>query len=323
MRRALTTWSVILGVVILTFVGAVVVLNSTLYSAHGFVESYLDSLARRDARGALALPGVTVKSGAASDLLSRADIAPITDIHLLSDVSTNVGTHLITYSYTIGSRPGQTAFTVEPSGTTLGLFAAWRFATSPISVVDLTVLHDQRFRVNGQNLASSAAPSAVVKYAVFTPGLYTFDHQSTWLTAAPQVAVVTTSDSTAAVSVDVQASAAFVQRVQQENNKHLDTNCVPQTVLMPTSCPFGEAISDRVVSTPVWTMKKYPVIAIKPGAAVGSWLVASTPASAHLVVRVQSLFDGSVSPFDADVPFSVRYLIMFQSDDSLIIEAQN
>ena len=48
MRRELITWSVVLGVILAGFGATVLALNSTLYSASGFVRTYLDALARHD-----------------------------------------------------------------------------------------------------------------------------------------------------------------------------------------------------------------------------------------------------------------------------------
>ncbi len=56
-----------------------------------------------------------------------------------------------------------------------------------------------------------------------------------------------------------------------------------------------------------------------PGEEPGTWLVPTTPAAAHLVVQVRSLFDGSLSTFDEDVPFDVSYTISFPGDGSLLI----
>ena len=41
--------------------------------------------------------------------------------------------------------------------------------------------------------------------------------------------------------------------------------------------------------------------------------------TAHLVVKVQSLFDGSISTFDADVPFTVSYSITIGAQNHLTI----
>jgi hypothetical protein len=44
---------------------------------------------------------------------------------------------------------------------------------------------------------------------------------------------------------------------------------------------------------------------------------------AHLIVKVQSLYDGSISTFDANVPFTVSYQITVAADDHLTITAEN
>jgi hypothetical protein len=44
-------------------------------------------------------------------------------------------------------------------------------------------------------------------------------------------------------------------------------------------------------------------------------------AAAHLVVDVRSLFDGTVTRLDEDVPFTVQYEITFLPDGELLITA--
>ena len=90
---------------------------------------------------------------------------------------------------------------------------------------------------------------------------------------------------------------------------------------MPTGCPFGQSLSNRVQNAPQWTMVSDPVVSIVPGVPSGTWSVPKTPAMAHLVVDVRSLFDGTLSTFDEDVPFEVQYALTFEADDRLLITA--
>lgn len=46
-------------------------------------------------------------------------------------------------------------------------------------------------------------------------------------------------------------------------------------------------------------------------------------AAAHLKVKVQSLYDGSINTFDRDVPFDVSYAITVSADDQLTIREIN
>ena len=134
---------------------------------------------------------------------------------------------------------------------------------------------------------------------------------------------VTVTEPAAAVRarVDVEANAAFGKRVQKEVDDYLDA-CATQTVLLPTGCPFGESMGNRIVSTPTWHMTSYPPVVIQPGSKAGEWIMPETDASAHLTVDVKSLFDGTVSTFDEDVPFTVSYVITFLPDGELSIAGQ-
>jgi hypothetical protein len=324
MRRALITWSVAFGLLIVGFIATVAILNATLYSAHGFVQSYLEALARHDSAGALELADIHPTDAPADDLLSSDYLGELENITLESELPTNVGTSIaVTFSYEIDGKPGSSEFVVQPNGTVLGLFTAWRFTESPLSTVALTVLHDARFEVNGEEHITPAEPNAAAQYRVFTPGVYEFAHDSRFLTAAPVAKTVTKVGGSTQVVVDVQANEAFVSQVQEELNAYFDEECVTQTVLLPTACPFGQPMGNRIVTTPVWSMAEYPEVTIVPGDEQGTWLMPTSSGAAHLVVDVQSLFDGSISTFDEDVRFSVSYLITFLPDGELYIERQD
>jgi hypothetical protein len=309
------------GILVAAFAVTVGALNATLYSASGFVGSYLDALARHDAVTARALPGVITSTGGATDLLTDAAVGQLSRLRSVSDVAEPGGTHTVTYEFSLGGQVTQTDFTVTQTGAFLGLFPTWTFAKSPLATVNVTVLHDKRFRVNGVQVVSPANQSAVASYLVFAPGLYTFDHASTYLRATPVEQPIADPGSSANVQVNVQANPAFVTQVAKELKKYLD-KCAQQRVLLPTACPFGKTFDNRVDSTPSWKMVSYPRVSIIPGRLPGTWLVPNTDASAHLTVKVQSLFDGTVSTFDKDVPFTVAYSIRFQANDGLYIVVQ-
>jgi hypothetical protein len=91
-------------------------------------------------------------------------------------------------------------------------------------------------------------------------------------------------------------------------------------VLFPTGCPFGKAISDRIVSAPLWTIEDVPDFEVVPGP-FGTWIAGPAPGTAHLVVDVQSLFDGSRSTLDEDVPFQARYSVDVSGDSLVATEA--
>ena len=320
MRRELLTWSIIAAVVVAGFGATVLVLNSTLYSAGGFVRSYLDSLARHDVEGALELAGTVVSGDASTELLVAGALGDLTDLRLVSDTADAQGTHRVVYAFTADGVEGESTFSVRPQGTLLGLFPTWRFETSPLGVLQVSPLHGTQFTVNGLEVTAERQDSPS-PYLVFAPGSYALAADSLYLAAKP--VTVTSSQPGAAVigSVDLQPTAAFIDQVQKEIVDYLD-DCATQTVLQPTGCPFGEEISNRIVGTPAWSMATYPEVRLQPGPQPGSWLMPPSDAAAHLVVDVRSLFDGTMTTFDEDVPFSASYLVTFLPNDELLIAAQ-
>ena len=321
MRRVLITWGVALVVVIAAFFATVLTLNATLYSASGFVAGYLDALSRQDADGALELVGARPEAGDASDeLLVAAAMGELSDIRLIDDVAQPDGAHLVTYAYTAGGVADESTFVVRSSGALLGLFPTWDFVTSPIGVLQVTPRHDPRFTANGVQVLAPAQDTAT-PYLVFTPSATVLAHETTFLQADPETATSTVPGAAVAAAVNVRPNAAFVKQVQQELNDYLD-ECATQEVLLPTGCPFGEEITNRIITTPEWSIASYPQVTIVPGPEPLTWLMPRTTAAAHLVVEVRSLFDGSVSTFDEDVPFTTSYLITFLDDDELLITAQ-
>ncbi len=317
MRREILTWSLIAAILVGGFIGTVAILNATLYSAGGFVRSYLDAVARHDATGALELAGPSVAGDASTALLNRNAMGELSDIRLLSDTALEGGDHTVVYGYTIGGVEGQSTFDVRPTGTLLGLFTTWSFKTSPLGVIDLTVRHDDRFSANGVELITPSQNSSA-PYIVFTPGLYEFDHESQLLEADALRVAATEPSAAVPARLTIEPNELFVDEVSSAVNRFLD-ECATQEVLQPTGCPFGQSINNRIDTTPVWSIVDYPAVAIVAGRERNQWIMSQAAATAHLVVDVKSLFDGSVTSLDDDVPFSVSATIVMLPEDEIVI----
>lgn len=287
--------------------GAVAAVNATIFGPGAFVRIYVDALARGDAEGALSLPGVTAGNDV-DLLLDGAALSGLSDIRQLSDTEIDGGAHRIVMAWTSPHGSGETAFEVAPVGTRFGVFPEWGFRVSPVATVSLAIEHDPRFFVNKLSASSVVASSGAAPYAVLVPGAYVFGHDTPYLTAKPVTVLADEVGATVDAAVDIQAGPAFVAKLDEQVRSTLDA-CATQAVLFPSGCPFGQSISDRVVSAPAWTIASYPSMAIEPGDDFGTWEVEPTPAVARLVVDVQSLFDGTVDSYDRDVPFEVSYLI--------------
>jgi len=320
MRREIITWTVVAAIIVALFGGTVLILNATLYSAAGFVRSYLDSLARHDVDGALELAGTVAAGDASDELLVAGALGDLSDLRLVSDDTDAQGIHRVVFAFTSGGTSGESAFSVRPQGTLLGLFPTWSFESSPLGVLQVTPQHGTSFTVNGVAV-NAAQPDQPSPYLVFAPGTYELASKSLYLEAAPTQVTASQPGAAVIASVRLLPTTAFVAQVQKELNNYLD-ECATQQVLLPTGCPFGEEIANRIVSTPAWSIAHYPKVTLKPGAAPGSWLMPATDAAAHLVVDIRSLFDGSVSTFDQDVPFTSSYVVTFLPDNKLLISAQ-
>lgn len=306
---------------------AAAIVQEEFYSPAAFVERYLGMLEGGRAAEALTVPGVAVDSAAleaaglpptASEaLLREAALAPLDDARVVS-VTTEEDRTLVTVEYEAGGYPGTTTFAVERDGT-IGIAPTWRFATSPLAVMELVVKGSMEFSVNGFEIdkrqvsidGADADPLAPLPMLVFSPGLYSVS-VDTAMAATAGVAVLSDSPFRA-IPVEIQAEATdeFVAVVQEEVEEFL-TSCATQEVLQPTACPFGYVVQDRVDSLPQWSIVQQPTVQIAPDGA--GWSILPTAAVAHIDVRVQSLFDGSIDHISEDVPFIVTGTITIQPD---------
>ena len=321
------------GVLLLGAVAAgVVFLYQQLYSPKAFVEHYLSLLSEGHAADALAMPGVSVNSAelessglplTASDaLLREAALGSLTDIRTVDETTVGDATQ-VRVSYTAGGHAGSTTFLVESNGW-IGVAPAWRFARSPLSVLDVAVHGSMQFEVNGFEIDKrqvspdklDAAPLDPVQLLVFSPGAY---HVSvdTAIAATPGVEVLADKP-LANVPVQLQAEPTeeFIDVVQQRVDEFL-AECATQQVLQPTACPFGFVVTDRIEGNPVWSIAKNPVITVAPDGA--NWSIPATPASAHIDVDIVSLFDGTVSHVSEDVDFMLSGTITVLPDGSVSI----
>ena len=310
----------LLGIVGVLLVGAVgaggAVLYREFYSASAFVERYLGLLADGHAADALALPGVSIDSadlaasgmpGTASDaLLRRAALAALTDVHAVSEVDDGVITR-VTMAYTSGGHSGRSTFEVERDGW-IGVAPSWRFVTSPLALVELTVRGAMSFSVNGfaidkrQVSGPDADPLAPLPMLVFSPGLYSIT-VDTPISASPGVAVLSDAPMrTVPVEIQADPTPEFIDVVQQRVDEFL-TGCATQDVLQPSACPFGYPVQDRIVKPPTWSIVQQPTVAVEADGA--HWRIPATTAVAHIEVDIRSLFDGSVRSVSEDVPFTV------------------
>lgn len=350
--RATAIWGGLLVLVIVGFVIVVSVLNATVYSAGGFVRGYLDALNRGDTTGALALAGVTPTTASGDSMLAVPEKGRLLDIHQVADQKLPDGSHRITVGYRTADEPPAgtsankseskttstatpnpkqnaaqaetehtTQFAIRRSGTIGGLFGRWEFQVAPTASLDVTSRHDAGFTANGTTITSPSVDLAS-RYAVLAPAVVDLSHSSTYLTAATVRAVVDKVGGVSSAAVDVEPRASFVDKVRTDVTNYLRTTCLPQKVLLPAGCPFGETIDDRLTSAPTWTMTSYPPVRLLPTGTTGTWTVAAATGHARLKVGAQSLYDGHAYAVDQDVPFVIGYQVVIGADGHLTLTPQ-
>lgn len=332
-RAAELTALAIVGVLLLGSLAAgAATLYREFYGASAFVVRYLDLLADGRAADALAVPGVAMDAAAleaaglpaASDaLLRRAALTTLTDVETESEVVEGDVTR-VTISYRAGDVDGRTTFEVRQDGW-IGVAPSWRFATSPLAVVSLTVRGSMQFAVNGfevdkRQVSAAGAdvdPLAALPMAVFSPGLYSVS-VDTAMSATPGAAVLADAPGVD-VDVDIQAEATeeFVALVQQRVEEFLSA-CATQRVLQPTGCPFGLQVRNRIVDEPAWSIVQQPQIAVSPDGA--GWRIEPADAVAHVDVDIRLISDGSLREVAEDVPFRIAGTITVLPDGTASIQ---
>jgi hypothetical protein len=318
MRRAVKKWAIAFLLLGLGFTATIVALNSTVYSASGFVLSYLNALSRGDSASALETRGVLTANEADTSLLTDAAMGSLEDATLVRDTPGENGIHTVVFDVVASGVPARSEFLVEQASARFGLFPVWRFVASPLTTASITVLHDDRLLVNGMGVTTTATPGNPASFLVFSPGVYTLDHDSTFLTAEPVTLEATVIGVIADATLDVQANPEFVAKVQDDLAGFLNT-CATQQVLLPTGCPFGRSFLNRIDTLPEWSITAYPSVDIVPGTEDKTWRVPRARGIAMINVDVRSLFDGTVTTVNDEVPFSVEYTVTIEGGKRIVL----
>jgi len=323
----------VIGVLLIAAIAAgAAAMYRIFYSPSAFVERYVGMLADGRATEALAVPGVAVDSAeldaaglspdASDALLRRAALGELTDVRVVSEQARD-GVFDVTVTYLAGGYEGTTTFEVEREGT-VGLAPTWRFAESPLALIELEVSGSMVFEVNGFSIDKrqvspdgvDADPRAPVPLLVFSPGIYSVS-VDTAISSTPGVAVLSDSPLTRIpVSIIALPTDQFLEVVQQRMEEFL-TQCATQQVLQPTACPFGYPVEDRITSLPVWSIVDQPAVTVESDGA--GWRILPAEAVAHIEVDIQSLFDGSITHVSEDVPFIVTGRITVLPDGTASI----
>ncbi|GAA4194393.1 hypothetical protein GCM10022219_17510 [Microbacterium oryzae] len=333
-RMAEAVGFVVIG---LLLVAAIAAGFASLYRAfwgpEAFVERYVGLLADGRAADALRVPGVAVDSAdleaagipaTVSDALLRESALPddlgdveVVDAHRTGDVVE------VTVTYRAEGADGRSTFRVEQDGWS-GVVPAWRFETTPLAVVDVTVRGSMRFTVNRFELDKrqvsadgvDAQPLDPVPLLVFTPGAYQVSVDTAAAEAEPVRVLAEVPLRPVPVEVQASPTPEFNDIITEQVHAFLD-RCTEQQVLKPAGCPFGYETYERVLTPPVWSIVTQPNVMVVPHEAY--WAIAPAGAIAHIEMDVASIYDGSVFHISQDVTFTVDGTIDVLADGSAAI----
>ena len=311
------------AVIVAVIVFGFLLLYRTFWGAGAFVERYVERIAVADAAGALAMPGVApdftdldaIDRGQASEALLRSSVltSSIDDIHV-EDVSHEDGISLVTISYLLEGEAEEMTFRVARDGFD-GLVPSWRFDTTPLAVLDVSVRGSWRFSVNGFEMDKrqispaglDADPLAPVSVLTFTPGHYEVAVDTAATSADPLP--VKAPDPLMVTPIDVQTvpTDELVDVVQQSVNDFLEDTCTTQAVLHPAGCPFGapDDISTLGITQDdvTWTIIDSPLTQLAPDG--DNWSVKPASGMARLTVTVADYYTGALVQLDRDVYFTM------------------
>ena len=205
-------------------------------------------------------------------------------------------------------------FVLAPAAAHFGIVPVWQFEQPPVAAVEVGVDHHDRLTINGGPVQTGAAADAV-SVSVFVPSRVTATLADPFV-RADAVSVRVDGGAPVAITLEARPTPALERAVLGELDAFI-SGCTAQQVLLPTGCPFGRTITDRVVGRPHWQLDSDVTVTIVAGDQAGRWSVIAT-ADVRLVATVQRLRDGVVSELDDVITATITGDIVLPPDGPLL-----
>ena len=264
----------------------------TTATPEAHVWQYLDALADDDLVAAARLAGLPDDAP-----LPLGDDGEPNIVRIIERIDSADGTARVLAEYGIEQDAVTAVFSLEPGPAHLGIVPVWQFARPPVATATVSVDQHDRVRVNGV-LAQTPEAGEAVSLAVFVPSLVTARVVEPHVQAAP---VSRRVDGSMPTTLELEAEpTALLKRVVTREVTQFLIHCSEQRVLLPTGCPFGRTVTERVIGLPQWQLVSGPDVEIVPGQAPGRWGVVGT-AELRLTAQLQRLRDGQLSDLDDTV----------------------
>lgn len=317
-------WAGAVAIVVAAVASGVAIANATVFSASSFARDYLDALVADRIDEVRALPGVLTPrpdgrpapiDATALDSSLLVDGAGEPFAYEIRGEDVRDGIHVVNVAFgpDADHMVATTTLAIERVGSRFLLFPRWGFAAPPVSTVTVALSGDARFTVGDLPVEAEGRTAELV---VLRPGIYRLAHKSEFLGAEPVLvaAAFPEIDAALAIGPSERFRSAVVTAVDE-----LLSRCTDAPVLFPPGCPFGHAITDRVLGEPEWSIPDAPEVEIGPGAEPGLWRVTHATGVAQLDAEVQDLFDGEIRHEVHKVPFTASYDIAFDGDRVVLL----
>ena len=286
-------------VIVALWLVAVFSLNQTIFSPGGFVLGYLQALERGDLGEAIARAGL-----AEAPLVLPHPDSVVSEPTVVASLATDNDEVLVRATYLLDGIASESLFTVSRLPRVLGLFDRWSFSASPTDQMTVTIRGANEVTINGVTLSETVTAAGI---DVLFPGRYTVSWSSGWL-ETETIDLVLEGPHTEVLGLVAQPTPELSQRVTDAVIGYL-TDCTAKAVLQPAGCPFGTTITDRVVGDVVWEITSDPRIQLAMRSDETTWEVSAGNAVVTLTVSVQSLFDGSISPYEENQTVTITGII--------------
>lgn len=329
----------VIGALLVGAIGAALAsLYREFWGPTAFAERYVQLLVDGRAADALMTDGVGIDNDALEDadlpsfahdaLLRSAALATgPTDVHSVSEEPAGDGAVAVTLGYRLDDAEHETTFLVERTGWH-GLVPTWRFAETPLAVLNVDVHGSWRFQANGfevdKRQVSSAGleadPGDTIAMLAFAPMSYDVAVDTATTEAEPVSVAVTEPLTAHEAEVAAGPSDEFQSVIEDEAASWLSEKCGSRNVLLPEDCPYGFSIDNLIApgTEPEWSITEYPEIALAPEGAW--WRIEPAEGVAHIELDEQSYFDGSISHVSEDVPFQIDGTVELLADGSARIQ---
>ena len=266
---------------------------------------YLEALADDDLVLAGRLAGLEL-----DEPLPLGDDGESSIVRIIERIETTNGDARVIAEYGSEADTVTAIFTLTPGQAHLGVIPVWQFARPPVASASVAVDQHDRLRVNGVLVQTPEAGQSV-EIAVFVPSLITARVIDVYVQSAPQSQRVNGSSRTTIV-LEAAPTDRLLRQVEREVEQFL-LDCTDQQVLLPTGCPFGRSVTERVVDSPTWQLVTPPEIDVVAGETPGRWAVVGD-ADVRLTVQVQRLRDGEVSDLDETMVASINGELVLTDD---------